>query len=278
MVKKQLIMEKALELFATQGFEATSIQQITEHCGISKGAFYLSFKSKDELIIALIDHFMMHYISEIDHVVKNVTNNQQLLYKFYYAIFDSFQKHSNFAKLFMKEQVQSINNHELIMKTRYYDKLSEKIILTMVERLYGETVEQTKYDLIYCIKGFMRIYSELFLFANVEMNLDLLSRSLVEKTNLLAKHMTEPYITKDFISMFEFKKEEEISKEQMIELLEQKIEELEESLDKESLIILKLHISEPQFSRAIIVGLIGNIQNNPHLKWISFLLRQYLKL
>lgn len=278
MIKKQLIMEKALELFATQGFEATSVQQITDHCGISKGAFYLSFKSKDELIIALIDHFMMHYISEIDHVVKSVTNNQQLLYKFYYSTFDSFQKHSNFAKFFMKEQVQSINNHELIVKTRYYDKLSEKIILTMVERLYGDTVEQTKYDLIYCIKGFMRIYSELFLFANVDMNLDLLSKSLVEKTNLLAKHMKEPYITKDFISIFEFEMDEGIPKEQILEILDQKIEDVEENLSKESLMILKQHISEPQFSRAIIVGLIGNIHNNPHLKWISFLLRHYLKL
>ena len=39
-------MEKALELFARQGFEATSVQQITEHCGISKGAFYLSLNQK----------------------------------------------------------------------------------------------------------------------------------------------------------------------------------------------------------------------------------------
>ena len=31
MSKKQLIMEKATELFANQGFEATSIQQITDH-------------------------------------------------------------------------------------------------------------------------------------------------------------------------------------------------------------------------------------------------------
>lgn len=39
MQKKQLIMEKSLELFAKQGFEATSVQQITDYCGISKGAF-----------------------------------------------------------------------------------------------------------------------------------------------------------------------------------------------------------------------------------------------
>ena len=87
MIKKQLIMEKALELFAEQGFEATSVQQITEHCGISKGAFYLSFKSKDELILALIDHFMIQFISDIDYAVKNTKNDEELLYKFYYTTF-----------------------------------------------------------------------------------------------------------------------------------------------------------------------------------------------
>ena len=65
MLKKQLIMDKALELFAEQGFEATSVQQITERCGISKGAFYLSFKSKEELILALIDDFMRRFVAGI---------------------------------------------------------------------------------------------------------------------------------------------------------------------------------------------------------------------
>ena len=72
MSKKQLIIEKSLELFAKQGFEATSIQQITEYCGISKGAFYLSFKSKDELILALIDHFMIQFTADADYVVTNM--------------------------------------------------------------------------------------------------------------------------------------------------------------------------------------------------------------
>src|SRR3954451_10052391 len=109
MIKKQLIMEKALELFAKQGFEATSVQQITDHCGISKGAFYLSFKSKDELIFALIDHFMIQFTSDVDYTVKNTINDEDLLYEFYYATFNSIDKHSDFAKVLIKEQMQSFN-------------------------------------------------------------------------------------------------------------------------------------------------------------------------
>ena len=201
MIKKQLIMDKALELFAKQGFEATSVQQITEHCGISKGAFYLSFKSKDELILALIDHFMIQFISDIDYVVKNIKNDEELLYKFYYTTFNSFHKHSDFAKILIKEQMQSFNE-EFILKIHPMINLLEKVILSMIERLYGEEIKHTKYDLIYCIKGFMKTYSELFLFYNLPLDLNLLAQSLVEKTNLLAKHITIPFISNELIQLF----------------------------------------------------------------------------
>lgn len=275
MLKKQLIMEKALELFAKQGFEATSIQQITEHCGISKGAFYLSFKSKEELILALIEHFMSQFISDIDHQVKEA-KNEELLFAFYHAIFNSFYKQSDFAKILLKEQTQTFNK-AFIVKMHEYDSLLDKIILSMIERLYGEEVTYTKYDLVYCIKGFMGNYSKLLLFHSTPLDLDLLARSLVEKTNLLAKNTTITFITQELIEMTNLPIHEEVTKEKILEIIEQKIVEMEESIEKESLILLKGQLLESTFSPAIVKGLIGNIQNHPHCKWVSYLLRNYFE-
>ncbi|MBA9026129.1 TetR/AcrR family transcriptional regulator [Peribacillus huizhouensis] len=274
MMKKQLIMEKALELFANQGIEATSIQQITEHCGISKGSFYLAFKSKDELILALIDHFMMQITSNIDYTVRNTNDDKKLLFEFYYTMFHTFYEHSDFAKILIKEQVQSFNE-ELIVKIHYYNRLNEKIILSMIERLYGEEVEPIKYDLIYNIKGFMSTYLQLFLFYNAPLDFDLLSQSLVEKTNLLARHTTIPFFSQELIEMINQPMKEEVTKEQLIEMIEQKIEEIEESIEKESLILLKQQLLEPTLVPAIVKGLLENIRNHPHCKWISYLLRRY---
>ncbi|WP_075619552.1 TetR/AcrR family transcriptional regulator [Paenisporosarcina indica] len=274
MAKKQLIMEKSLELFANKGFEATSVQQITDYCGISKGAFYLSFKSKDELILALIDHFMMQFTADVDYVVTHVEDDEKLFYEFYYSTFNSFRKHSDFAKVLMKEQSQSFNK-EFIVKMQSYDRLFEKTILSMVERLYGEEIEQIKYDLVYCIKGFISIYSQLFLFQQIPMDLDLLSKSLVEKTNVLAKHTTIPFISQELIQMVEHPSNEEVTKEKILELMEQSIEEMEESIEKESVILLKQQLQEPTLSTAIVKGLLKNIRNHPHCKWISYLLRNY---
>ncbi|MCM3693457.1 TetR/AcrR family transcriptional regulator [Neobacillus niacini] len=277
-MKKQLIMEKAIELFAKQGFEATSVQQITEHCGISKGAFYLSFKSKDELIIEIIDHFMIQFTSEIDYLVRSEREEENLLYKFYYAIFNSFQKHSDFGKILIKEQSRSFNQ-DFIVKMRYYDRLMDKTILSMVEHLYGDDkVKEIKYDLVFCIKGFMSMYSQLFLFYNVPLDLDLLSTSLVEKTNLLARNSTVPFISKGLIEVFEEPGLEKLTKDQILLLINQAIEEMDESVEKESLVLLKEQLHEQTFGRAIIKGLLENIRIHPQTKWISYLLGSFFNL
>ncbi|MBS4207367.1 TetR/AcrR family transcriptional regulator [Bacillus sp. FJAT-50079] len=276
MIKKQLIMEKAIELFAKQGFKATSVQQITEHCGISKGAFYLSFKSKDELILALIDHFMIKFTSDIDYLVNNTKDDSKLLYTFYYAMYQSFQKHSDFAKIFIKEQTQSFNE-EFIIKIRYYDQKLEELILSMIQRLYGEEIGQTKYDLTYIMKGFIKSYSELFLFYNLPLDLDLLARSLVEKTDLLAKHTTIPFISNELIEMFQQTKDNEGLEDQLLEVLDQTVEKLNESIEKESLVLLKQQIIEPTLSAAMIKGLLKNIENDPSCKKASYLLRSFFE-
>lgn len=272
MIKKQLIMEKAIELFAKQGFEATTVQQITDYCGISKGAFYLSFKSKDELILALIDHFMVQITSDIDYIVRN-SNKDVLLYDFYFKIYQTYQKHSDFAKIFVKDQTYSFNNEEFFKKINYYDRLLDESILLMLELLYGEAIDAIKYDLIYCIKGFMKTYAHLFLFYSIPVDIELLAKSLAEKTNLLANHTTISFLSQDQIDILKQPLTENITKDGLLEIIDQKIAEMEESIEKESLVLLRGQLVEPTLNRAIVIGLLENIRNNPHCKWIAYLLR-----
>ena len=271
-IKRQLIMEKALDLFAEQGFEATSVQQITDRCGISKGAFYLSFKSKDELIAALIDNFSTQFTSSIDYLVRNTENDDELLYTFFLTIFESFQKHSNFAKILFKEQMQTFNE-EFIDKMRTYDQMTQQTILLMIERLYGEKISHTKYDLVFCIKGFMKMYSELFLFYSAPLDLDLLARSLVEKTHLLATRLTTPFITNELYEHLKLPSFDELSIDQIVHTIEQTLEDMEPSIEKESLVLLKNDLLDPLLKPPLIKGLLANIEQHPQCSWAAYLLR-----
>lgn len=51
--RKQHVIQTAHKLFTEKGYQATSIQDIIEVSGISKGTFYNYFSSKGELVIAI---------------------------------------------------------------------------------------------------------------------------------------------------------------------------------------------------------------------------------
>lgn len=58
MARRQKILDAARALFARQGYEATSIEQITTSAGIALGAFYTYFKSKRQLLLVLMDELL----------------------------------------------------------------------------------------------------------------------------------------------------------------------------------------------------------------------------
>jgi AcrR family transcriptional regulator len=60
------IMESAIKLFSNQGFNKASVDDICAEAGISKGAFYHHFKSKQELFLALLDG----WLQAIDHAIE----------------------------------------------------------------------------------------------------------------------------------------------------------------------------------------------------------------
>ncbi|ETI68908.1 TetR/AcrR family transcriptional regulator [Neobacillus vireti] len=51
--RKQNVIKMAHQLFVEKGFHATSIQDILDYSGISKGTFYNYFSSKSELLIGI---------------------------------------------------------------------------------------------------------------------------------------------------------------------------------------------------------------------------------
>jgi AcrR family transcriptional regulator len=49
------LLDAAIELFAEQGYGATSIPDICARAGLTKGAFYSNFPSKDALFLSLLE-------------------------------------------------------------------------------------------------------------------------------------------------------------------------------------------------------------------------------
>ncbi|MER5889193.1 helix-turn-helix domain-containing protein [Streptomyces sp. NPDC001941] len=52
---RQRIQDVALELFAEQGYEKTSLREIAERLDVTKAALYYHFKTKEDIVISLFE-------------------------------------------------------------------------------------------------------------------------------------------------------------------------------------------------------------------------------
>src|SRR6266508_6001804 len=52
--RREQILSCALELFRKQGFDRTSLREISERLGISKSGLYHHFGAKDDLVMSLV--------------------------------------------------------------------------------------------------------------------------------------------------------------------------------------------------------------------------------
>ncbi len=61
--RPQELLEAALALFVDKGFAATRAEEVAQAAGVSKGTLYLYFQSKEDLLKAVISHFVSQRIA-----------------------------------------------------------------------------------------------------------------------------------------------------------------------------------------------------------------------
>src|SRR5688500_648948 len=59
----------SVELFSTQGYAKTSVQQIVDAAGVTKGALYHYFSSKDDLLFDIYDRLLTLQRARLDEIV-----------------------------------------------------------------------------------------------------------------------------------------------------------------------------------------------------------------
>ena len=59
------LVQSAMELFYLQGYEATSVAEILEKAGVNSGSLYYFFRSKEELLLAVLDRYKEMLGSEV---------------------------------------------------------------------------------------------------------------------------------------------------------------------------------------------------------------------
>ena len=106
--KKKLIRDTALELFASQGYAATSISQIAQKANISKGLMYNYFESKEELLKVIINDLNDEVFKYLDSDNDNIVSDEEamdFLDKYFDLLLSRTEEMKFFSQLSMQPEV-----------------------------------------------------------------------------------------------------------------------------------------------------------------------------
>jgi AcrR family transcriptional regulator len=66
------LLEAALVLFVEKGFASTRAEEVAQRAGVSKGTLYLYYQSKEELLKAVITHYLSARIANTAEEVRKI--------------------------------------------------------------------------------------------------------------------------------------------------------------------------------------------------------------
>src|ERR1700752_4274548 len=91
-ITKAYIIEKSAPIFNTKGYAGTSLNDMTEATGLTKGSIYGNFANKDEVALAAFDHNLQKVSSIINgEMAKHATAKEKLLA--HVAVYENFFKY-----------------------------------------------------------------------------------------------------------------------------------------------------------------------------------------
>ena len=70
---RQHILDVALRLFSRQGVSATSLADIAQAAGVTRGAIYWHFKNKLDLVSAVHEHFHLHILGTLQEELESTS-------------------------------------------------------------------------------------------------------------------------------------------------------------------------------------------------------------
>jgi len=97
--RKAQILEAAMTVFARLGFQKARMDDIVEETGLSKGALYWYFKSKDDIIIAILDSIFQRELADLQSLQDAEGTTEERLLEFTRRAVADFKRFSKLMPL-----------------------------------------------------------------------------------------------------------------------------------------------------------------------------------
>ncbi|ENH96573.1 TetR family transcriptional regulator [Gracilibacillus halophilus YIM-C55.5] len=154
--KKQRIIEESMKLFSEKGYHATSIQEIATNSDISKGAFYLYFESKDDLLHATFQYFTNSILQKVETIQEKSIEPKAKLTEQMATFLSFFRDHKEYLMLYIRDYIKIGDKmDDLIIHTHQHSFMWSSLSL---KNIYGEAIEPFIVDAVITMDGIMQGY------------------------------------------------------------------------------------------------------------------------
>lgn len=138
--RKKEFIKAASELFMEKGYDKTSVNDITNKVGMSHGSFFYYFKSKNEVMKAVIND----NLNDWEEFMTNLVENDEI---------NALQKMQTIFNLAIKSQRAKQNINEFFQKEgnaviyQEYRKKSREIIIPFITQIVEQGVSEGLFNI-----------------------------------------------------------------------------------------------------------------------------------
>jgi AcrR family transcriptional regulator len=143
--RREDILSAAQELFSKEGYQNTSVESIVQRAGIAKGSFYNYFKSKDEVMDAVLQRMAEDILANVKEVLLDRKHTpKQRIHKYLDFSFGlAVQRDKSLTAI--------ITSDEMINLKEMYENVlnrSVKLIIPTFQQLLEEGRERGEFSIL----------------------------------------------------------------------------------------------------------------------------------
>ncbi|MGA2820504.1 MAG: TetR/AcrR family transcriptional regulator [Anaerolineales bacterium] len=102
-MQREQILAAAAQIFREKGYQATSMQDIADAVHLQKGSLYHHVRSKEEILVTLLDRALDLLIESMEEVLHSALSPEDKLQAAMRAYADNIAVHSDLAAVFLLE-------------------------------------------------------------------------------------------------------------------------------------------------------------------------------
>ncbi|MCD7035903.1 TetR/AcrR family transcriptional regulator [Metabacillus sp. GX 13764] len=218
--KKKLIIDEAVRLFAQKGYHASSIQEIADQCGISKGSFYSYFKSKEDLIVTASRYYYSLIFEKVTRLDQDSSLSAREIFIEQLTLqMKEFFVHKEFIFMLLSEHKPNVSKQ----LEDFSLKIRSEVMLWYIKRfkkIYPDLPKKYLYDCVSMLGGMMKEYIFLILMEKRPIDLEAIAPYLMRRMDAIAASFDEkdaPLLKKEMVrELLEVQSRKEMAEKEAI--------------------------------------------------------------